>query len=80
MNDEKMRLFVEFLKSEVEKGVSLKDIALFLKSEDADEETIKLLLAVISNGAIKECKECNDIFTGVLAYCPNCGGKLEKVF
>lgn len=71
-----VRKFLEIIKSEVERGVSLNDVAMFLKSEGAHDDTIRMVIAIVSNGSIKECKDCKTLFIGSLSFCSNCGGKL----
>jgi hypothetical protein len=76
--EKQLTQFIELMRSEVERGVSLNEIAVSLKQMGAEDDAVRNIIAIVSNGTIKECNECKTVFTGSLQYCSNCGGKLSQ--
>lgn len=73
--------FITHVKHKMNEGLSIQHLYASLVEEGLEEQTIKTILAVVTEGKIMLCETCEHGYIETLKFCPNCGSALSrKVF
>ena len=71
--------FIENLKSKLDEGFPLELLYAFILNDGGSEEVAKTVIAIVSEGKIKNCDRCDLSYIYSLNYCHECGNPLSEI-